>query len=198
MWQVIIGVVLGFALGLIPLWWVRRRRLLGHWRVLRVEIEACCRFAQTLLAEPVQSPLYRLPVLSYEICYPSILAEGAPTEPEISTLTKFFGHVLEVNRGLDNADEWLKIGDDGKLKRERDRINLKAGKIVPTTDAQPGLHAEALAIAIKYADALSGMTDWQYVLAQGSKNTAAKLVHAAREVLWERPKASLLDLWNRR
>ncbi len=132
MWQVIIGVMLGFALGLIPPWWVRRRRLLGHWRVLRVEIEACGRFAQSLLDEQVQSPLYRLPVLSYEISYPAILADGAPTGPEISTLTKFFGHVLEVNRGLDNADEWLKIGDDGKLKRERDRINLMAGKIAPS------------------------------------------------------------------
>ncbi len=181
MWQVIIGVMLGFALGLIPPWWVRRRRLLGHWRVLRVEIEACGRFAESLLDEQVQSPLYRLPVLSYEISYPAILAEGASTGREISTLTKFFGHVLEVNRGLGNADEWLKIGDDGKLKRERDRINLKAGKIAPTTDAQPGLHEEALAIAIKYADALSGMTDWQYVIARGRKIAAAKPAHVGRE-----------------
>ena len=181
MWQVIIGIVLGFALGLIPPWWVRRRRLLGHWRVLRVEINACGRFAQSLLDEPVQSPLYRLPVMSYEICYPAILTDGAPTEPEISTLTKFFGHVLEVNRGLDNADEWLKIGDDEKLKRERDRINLKAGKIAPTTGAQPGLHEEAMAIAIKYADALSGMTDWQYVIARGRKIAAAKPAHVGRE-----------------
>ncbi len=99
---------------------------------------------------------------------------------------------------MDNADEWLKIGDDGKLKRERGRINLKAGKIAPTTDAQPGLHEDALAIAIKYADTLSGMTDWQYVIARGRKIAAAKPVLAGRDVLWERPKALLLDLWNRR
>jgi hypothetical protein len=147
-------VILGFALGLIPSEASRFRRRLSHWNFLKVEIDACGQIARDLLNadEIVLSPLFRLPTTSYSTSFPALLADQALSEDEIDTLVKFFGHVHEINRGLDHAAEMHKLGEESKLLRERDRVSLKASKIVRSPgDDQPSLYERCLGIATKHS-----------------------------------------------
>lgn len=167
-------VALGFALGLIPPWWARRRRRLSHWNFLKVEINACGQIAGGLVIkgdeygasqEPgfaveekkvVLSPLFRLPVTSYATSFPALLAEEVLAEGEIEALVTFFGHVHEINRGLDHAAEMYKLDEEKKLLRERSRVSLKAEKIVqPLKGSRSSLFDTCLRIATEHAKATS-------------------------------------------
>ena len=166
----IILVAVGFGLGLIPPALARRRRRSSHWNFLKVEIDACGQIAGDLVIEKevideyegspkdekprtiVLSPLFRLPATSYATAYPALLAEEDLSEDEINALVTFFGHVHEINRGLDYAAEMHKLNEDKKLLRERKRISLKAEKIVrPGEDGQESLFNKCLRIATEQA-----------------------------------------------
>ncbi len=163
-------VAFGFALGLIPPSWARRRRRLSHWNFLKVEVDACGQIAADLVIkgdeggaeqEPgfvveekkvVLSPLFRLPVTSYATSFPALLAEETLAEDEIKNLVTFFGHVHEINRGLDYAAEMYKLNEEKMLWRERGRVSLKAEKIVqPLKDSQSSLYDTCLRIASEHA-----------------------------------------------
>ena len=170
-------IVFGIALGQIPQWWARRRRLLSHWNFLKVEIDECGRIANGLVIKSggkeagqdssfvveekkvVLSPLFRLPATSYATSFPALLAEETLAEDEIRPLVTFFGHVHEINRGLDDAAEMLNLGAGEKLRRERSRVSLKAGKIVqPRRNSGLSLFDECLRISTMRAEKVRRLT----------------------------------------
>lgn len=136
-------VLLGFFLGLVPPWFQRKRRLKTHWCALRAEIDQCKEKAETLLKDGVMSPLYRLPVMTYQASFPVLLADGAVKENEVSVIGRFFSQVQDINRGLDNAAEMFKAGNDAKLKQEFDRNCLKAKGLIESKDGQESLYSQA-------------------------------------------------------
>ena len=56
------GRLLGFLLGLVPLYLDRRRRARAHWAALSAEAEIGERLARAYLTDGVAAPLYRLPM----------------------------------------------------------------------------------------------------------------------------------------
>ncbi len=73
------------------------------------------------------APLYRLPTISFEICYPALLSDAALDEDAASVLLKFFTEVQTFNRGLDLADEARTRGQH--IGEVFDRNLLKADRI---------------------------------------------------------------------
>ncbi|MFH0344169.1 MAG: hypothetical protein ACHBNF_19070 [Chromatiales bacterium] len=82
--------VVGFALGHVPGWLDRKRKLRTHWRAIDAEMVLLKEKSETLLKDEVRAPLYRLPVVAYETSFPILLAEGAVTEEEIKTIGRCF------------------------------------------------------------------------------------------------------------
>jgi hypothetical protein len=154
-------VLLGFFLGLVPPWLQRKRRLKTHWCALRAEIEQCREKAETLLKDNVMSPLYRLPVMTYQTSFPVLLAGGAVQENEVSVIGRFFSQAQDINRGLDNAAEMFKVGNDEKLKQEFDRNCLKAKGLIKPKDGEESLYTQAR----KVVDHKISLRWWQYARA---------------------------------
>lgn len=136
-------ILLGFLLGMIPPWFMRKRRLRTHWCALRADMEQCNEKAKKLLNHNIMSPLYRLPLLGYQVSFPVLLADGAVEENEVLSIGRFFNLAEELNRGLDNAAEMLKVGNDEKLKKEFNRNCLKAKALIEPNDGQDSLYTEA-------------------------------------------------------
>ncbi len=126
----ILLVLLGFVLAHLPKWFDRKRNLKAHWCAIRAEMELCKEIAEGMRTEPRQTPLYRLPVTAFDTAFPILLAEATVTEAESQTLSRFSGHVHDINRGLDNAAEMYKASESGKLEEEFNRNLLKAKHLV--------------------------------------------------------------------
>lgn len=110
---------------------------------MRADIGQCNEKAKKLLNDNIMSPLYRLPLLAYQVSFPVLLADGALEENEVLSIGLFFNLAEELNRGLDNAAEMLKIGNDEKLKQEFNRNCLKAKSLTDPNDGHDSLYAEA-------------------------------------------------------
>lgn len=136
-------ILLGFLLGMIPPWFMRKRRLRTHWCALRADMERCNEKAKKLLNDKIMSPLYRLPLLAYQVSFPVLLADGAVEENEVLSIGRFFNLAEELNRGLDNAAEMLKVGNNEKLKQEFNRNCLKAKALIEPNDGQDSLYTES-------------------------------------------------------
>ncbi len=136
-------VLLGFLLGTIPAWFMRKRRLRTHWCALRADMEQCNEKAKKLLNDNIMSPLYRLPLIAYHTSFPVLLADGAVKENEVLSIGRFYNLAEELNRGLDNTAEMSKLGNDQKLKQEFDRNCLKAKALIEANDGQDSLYTEA-------------------------------------------------------
>lgn len=117
--------VIGFALGHVPGWLDRKRKLKTHWHAIRAEMILVKEKVEILLNDGIQAPLYRLPVVAYETSFPILLAEGVVTEEEVKIVGRCFAQVQDINRGLENATELYKSGND-KLNNEYERNCLKA------------------------------------------------------------------------
>jgi hypothetical protein len=128
-------IVLGFVLGLLPTWFDRKRKLRTHWAAIRVELELCRERSSTLLNDAVQSPLYRLPLVAYEVSFPVLVAEGALSEEELLTVGRFYAQAQDINRGLDNATAMLQSNDTAGLEREFGRNLLKARRLIESDDS---------------------------------------------------------------
>ena len=139
-------VILGFLLGLVPSWYARKRRLKTHWCALRAEIIECNAKAGTLLTDNIKSPLYRLPVTTFHVSFPALLADGGVNESEVSAIGRFFSMAEEINRGLDNAAEMLKSSDIESLDREFNRNCLKSKKLTEQNENSESLYAEAIRV----------------------------------------------------
>ena len=151
-------VLLGFALGFVPVWLDRKRRLKTHWSAIRAELELCRERASTLLRDSIRSPLYRLPLSAYQSSFSVLLADGDLSEPEVLTIGRFFCQVQDINRGLDNAAAMLNADNAAGLDREYDRNLLKARRLVESREGEESLHADAKRIV----DAKVLQSWWQY------------------------------------
>lgn len=136
--------VIGFGLGHVPGWLDRKRKLKTHWHAIRAEMILVKEKAEILLNDGIQAPLYRLPVVAYETSFPILLAEGAVTEEETKIVGRCFAQVQDINRGLENAAELYKAGNN-KLNTEYTRNYLKA-KVLLGEDGKESLFDPAIAI----------------------------------------------------
>jgi hypothetical protein len=118
----------------------------------------CKEKAETLLKDNVMSPLYRLPVIAYQVSYPVVLADGAVAEEEVLTLGRFFEQVQDINRGLDNAAQAKMNNDSHNIKTEYDRNLLKAERLVAEHNSEPSLFVLAKAVV----DRKIALRWWQY------------------------------------
>lgn len=148
----------GFLLGLLPPWFNRKRRLKTHWCALRAEMMLCKEKAEMLLNDNVMSPLYRFPVVAYQVSYPVVLADGAVAEDEVLALGRFFDQVHDINRGLDNAAQAKMNNDSHNIKTEYDRNLLKAERLVEEYNGEPSLFALAKLVV----DRKIALRWWQY------------------------------------
>lgn len=123
-------IVLGVFLGLVPPWYLRRRRLKTHWAALRADLNLCQESVGNLMKDQVMAPLYRLPLKSYDTSFPVLLADGAIAEDEVLTLSRCFGLIEDINRGLDNAAAANMAGQDSKLEAEYKRNLMKATQLI--------------------------------------------------------------------
>ena len=139
-------VLLGFFLGLVPGWWSRKRRLKVHWGALRAEVVLCREKAETYLNDKVMAPLYRLPMKALKTSYPVLLADAALTESEVKELSRLYGLIEDLNRGLENAAELAKRDQVNILKSEFNRNCIKAKKLIPPNRDGDNLYSRGLAI----------------------------------------------------
>jgi len=122
-----IGVVVGFLLNEIKSLWVRNRKHRAYWSALRAEVEYAKGRAQMYVDDEIMAPLYRLPTQAFTTCYPELLADGAVSEAEATTLMAFYAEVDTFNRGLDRAGD----ADDVKnISAEYSRNVLKAQQLI--------------------------------------------------------------------
>lgn len=139
-------VLLGFLLGQVPPWHARKRRMKTHWSALRAEIDQCQEKAETLLRDNIMSPLYRLPVMTYQASFPVLLVDGAVEQSEVLAIGRFFGLAQEINRGLDSADQISKAGDSQRLMQEFNRNCLKARELIEPKDGATSLYTKVRGI----------------------------------------------------
>jgi hypothetical protein len=130
------GVVLGALLTQLREILQRRKRHLSYWSALSAEVDLCHGFAMAYENDPVQSPLYRLPTLAYEKGFPALLADGATTENEAHCILRFYGQVLQINRGLEYAHAGR--NDPKTLALEESRLKLKTKNLIDPNCTDPG------------------------------------------------------------
>lgn len=123
-------ILFGFALGSLPSWLDRRRKLRAHWAALRAELQLCHERATALLKDAVAAPLYRLPLSAYEVSFSVLLGEGALSENEALNVGRFCAQAQDINRGLDNATAMVHSNDSEGLQREYQRNLLKAKTLI--------------------------------------------------------------------
>ncbi len=152
-------IIFGFLLGMIPPWFMRKRRLKTHWCALRADMEQCNEKTEKLLKDNIMSPLYRLFLIAYQVSFPVLLADGAVEENEVLLIGRFFNMAEELNRGLDNAAEMLKIGNDQRLQQEFNRNCLKAKVLIEANDRNDSMYAEAKRII----DSKISTKWWQFI-----------------------------------
>ena len=141
-------VILGMLIGTLPSWYVRKRRLKTHWSALRAEMKQCKEKAETVISkDPAYlSPLYRLPLLSFQVSLPVLLADGALSESESLIISRFYSQAQDINRGLDNAAEMLKADKEDKLQNEYSRNCLKSEGLIHPKDGHPSLYDQAIEV----------------------------------------------------
>ena len=122
------GAVLVFLAGLWALARQRAARIKGNWSVLFVEVRECGRTAKGYLKGNVLAPLYRLPTISFETCYPALLTDAGLDEDKADILLKFFTEVQTLNRGLDLTEDLWRTAPN-KLKEAYERNCLKARRV---------------------------------------------------------------------
>ena len=147
-------VILEMLIGVLPSWFSRKRRLKTHWSALRAEMTLCQEKAKTVLSkDPAYlSPLYRLPLLSFQVSLPVLLADGALSESESLIVSRFYSLAQDINRGLDNAAEMHKADKNEKLVKEYDRNCLKSESLINPKDGQPSLYDQAISIVNQKID----------------------------------------------
>ena len=141
------GAVLVFLAGLWALARQRAARIKGNWSVLFVEVRECGRTAKVYLEDDVMAPLYRLPTISFETCYPALLTDAGLDEDKADILLKFFTEVQTVNRGLDLTDDLSRTKGHPLMKGAYERNCLKA-KRVKSPDSE--LYKDAIELCAQH------------------------------------------------
>ena len=68
----------------------RQKRIKGRFAAMYVEVQECGRIATGYKNDNVQSPLYRLPTICYETCFPALLGDSGLPEKEADNLLRFY------------------------------------------------------------------------------------------------------------
>jgi hypothetical protein len=173
-WSGWMGALLGAAIGAvlgscIPLVWTSRQRRLeriGELVGMQVELRLQQMDMDALLNDPVQSPLYRLPVSIFERALPKLIGEKKLTVNEISLLVEYVNRVDELNRGLDRAAEastttangWVV---EGEYNRNRDKAKKMLSEKL-ARHADQSLFAGAWAALLRLENARSNRF-WRWI-----------------------------------
>jgi hypothetical protein len=80
---------------------------------------SCCRMMSVLLS--IDFPSWR----AMDTAMPILLSEGCLNEHEMLILSRYSGHVQDLNRGLENAASCFATGDMDRLGQECKRNLLK-------------------------------------------------------------------------
>ena len=107
----------------------RQKRIKGNFTAMYVEVEECGRIATGYKTASIDAPLYRLPIICFQTCFPALLADSGINEKGIYSLLKFYDEVETMNRGLDAADDAFMSGNQERIDKERKRIPLKVKRI---------------------------------------------------------------------
>ena len=99
----LLGVVLGWWLGYLKESRNQVRRRLSYWSAMSAEVEECKGLAEAYLRREAKAPLYRLPTTAYDHAWPGLLGDGAASGEEARAILRFYGQVIQINRGLDYA-----------------------------------------------------------------------------------------------
>lgn len=142
----ILLILIGFVLGFVPSWLDRKRRLKTHLHAIRAEMQLARERGNMLLNDNVMAPVYRLPVSTYQTSVPVLLAEGLLSEQGALSLGNYFCQVQDINRGLDNATAMAHSNDDAGIRREYNRLLLKARRLMEDGPEGPALYAAGLAV----------------------------------------------------
>jgi hypothetical protein len=134
---VIIGALLAALLTWIPASLDRKRRIKANWHIIDQDIVLSHGRLSTLAKGDVLSPLYRLPLLGYEISLPALVADSAIGPDQYLVLSDFFLQVQDINRGLDQAASAVSISNDHAIKLESNRNGLKARALLQGREGDP-------------------------------------------------------------
>jgi hypothetical protein len=122
----LVGVIVGALLTWIPAWLDRKRRIKANWHIIDQDIVLSHGRLSTLAEEKVLSPLYRLPMLGYEISLPGLVGDSAIGPDQYLVLSDFFLQVQDINRGLDQAASAVTSSNTPAMMLEANRNGLKA------------------------------------------------------------------------
>jgi len=139
-------IVIGFVLGFVPSWLDRKRRLKAHLQAIRAEMQLARERANKLLNDKVMALLYRLPVSAYQTSFPVLLAEGVLSEEGALSLGDYFCQVQDINRGLENATVMAHANDDAGIRREYERLLIKARRLMEGDSKGQALYDAGLAV----------------------------------------------------
>lgn len=151
-------ILLGILLGLIPSWYVRKRRIKTHWSALRAELTQCKTKAEVFLKDEKLSPLYRFPNIAYRTSYPVLLTDGVVSEDEVLIIGRFFQQVEDINRGLDNAADAYK-GHESIRQQQEDIRNRHKAKVLIRGESDTVSHYDQ---AERIVSAKINKRWWQY------------------------------------
>ena len=127
----IIGVFIGFYLRGRADRVKQIRAIESHLAALEVEVYRCGELAATYFEQGINAPLYRLPTSHYESSMLILKNAGIVTKDDAQALQHFYSQADQVNRGLDNVDDFkrgrLPDNEAGiNSDRELRRLKLKA------------------------------------------------------------------------
>jgi hypothetical protein len=125
-----VGTLLGFFLSVLRDRYARKQRQRAHITGMLAELKFCADQAGIFLRDKVQAPLYRLPTLTYQNAFPTLLADGAMSGDDIDALIRYFGEVETLNRGLGQAESQRGKDDKVELAAEHGRNCRKAERLV--------------------------------------------------------------------
>ena len=107
------------------------RMIRSHFDSLGMEIHRCAELAAIYLEQNVQAPLYRLPASAYQMAMPVLKNAGIVSGGDAQTIQQFYLQVEQVNRGLDNVDDFVRGRVDENqgavitLNNELERLRAK-------------------------------------------------------------------------
>jgi len=131
----------------------RQRRRLAYWAALDVEVDLCAGFARVYTSQDAPaSPLYRLSTIAYESAFPALLGDGVTSREDTRCLLRFYGQVVQINRGLDHIQAALSGPHDAapSVVNEISRVRLKATALVdPNCTDDGGPYLSSVRAAIK-------------------------------------------------
>lgn len=122
-------ILFGFLLAFVPNWLNRKRKLRSHWRAIKAELSLIEEKAEAYISHGIKAPLYRFPHKTYDTSYEMLLTEGAISGEEVVCIERFYDLVKDINRGLNQIQEYLAANNSDGIEREHNRNLLKVKEL---------------------------------------------------------------------